>query len=165
MYTIISGTNREGSNTLKVSKILQQKLKDINIEAPVFSLQEIDMLKRNEKFEQLEAQYLTPTQKFIFVIPEYNGSFPGVFKLMIDMSQIEKSWHHKKVLLFGVSSGRAGNLRGLDVLTNMCNYMKMHVYHQKMPISLINNELIDDEFVNNFTNETIEAILKNFTTY
>ncbi len=165
MYTIISGTNREGSNTLKIATILQQKLKNLSIEASIFSLEEIDMLKRNEKFEQLEAQYLIPTQKFIFITPEYNGSFPGVFKLMIDMSKIDVCWNHKKVMMLGISSGRAGNLRGLDTLTNMCNYMKMNVFHQKLPLSLINNELKDDALVNDFTIETIDASLKNFISY
>ncbi|KXK43031.1 MAG: NADPH-dependent FMN reductase [Bacteroidetes bacterium OLB11] len=116
-------------------------------------------------FCQLEKELLIPTQKFIFIIPEYNGSFPGVFKLMIDNSDIRQCWHSKKVMLVGIADGRAGNLRGLDVLTNMCHYMKMSVYYDKLPISRINIELIDEQFVNAITIQVVKNQISGFIQY
>ncbi len=60
-------------------------------------------------FLKIENEILIPTQKFIFIIPEYNGTFPGVLKAMIDNSDIIR--YHKKAILTGVSSGRAGNFK------------------------------------------------------
>ncbi len=37
-------------------------------------------------FLKMENELLIPTEKFIFIIPEYNGTFPGVLKAMIDNS-------------------------------------------------------------------------------
>src|SRR6266536_6326177 len=88
-------------------------------------------------FLKIENEILIPTQKFIFIIPEYNGSFPGVLKAMIDISDIRKTWWGKKALLTGVSTGRAGNLRGMDHMTGVLNYVRMIVHHNKLPISVI----------------------------
>ncbi len=165
MYTIIAGTNREGSNTLKVAKEYQSFFKEKNIDATIFSLKEITMLQRDEAFITLERKYLIPTEKFVFILPEYNGAFPGVFKLMIDMSDIKEVWHGKKVMLTGVASGRSGNLRGLDAMTNMCNYIKMHVLPNKLPISSIHEELLQDRFVKNQTIETIKQQIKEFISF
>ncbi|HMN32265.1 MAG TPA: NAD(P)H-dependent oxidoreductase [Chitinophagaceae bacterium] len=165
MYTIISGTNRPGSNTLKVAKEYQKFFKEFQVDANLFSLEDLNSLYKDRMFCQLEKELLIPTQKFIFIIPEYNGSFPGVFKLMIDNSDIRQCWHSKKVMLVGIADGRAGNLRGLDVLTNMCHYMKMSVYYDKLPISRINIELIDEQFVNAITIQVVKNQISGFIQY
>jgi NAD(P)H-dependent FMN reductase len=68
-------------------------------------------------------------------------------------------------MLVGVSSGRAGNLRGMDIMTNMCHYMKMNVFPQKLPLSSISNEIQNDVFVNPKTIETIQAQIAGFIKY
>ena len=102
------------------------------------------MLERNPDFSKAEIEFLIPAQKFIFIIPEYNGSFPGVLKAMIDISNIRKAWCDKKALLTGVSTGRAGNLRGMDQVTGILNYMKMIVHPNKLPISVIDKVMTED---------------------
>ncbi|MDB5199650.1 MAG: NADPH-dependent oxidoreductase [Chitinophagaceae bacterium] len=137
MYTIISATNRTGSHTEKVAKQYQEIFKAKGIDANIFSLQNLNVLEKNPGFSKAENEFLIPAQKFIFIIPEYNGSFPGVLKAMIDISDIRKTWWGKKALLTGVSTGRAGNLRGMDHMTGVLNYVKMIVHHNKLPISVI----------------------------
>src|SRR4051812_17560231 len=112
MYTIISGTNRFGSHTEKVAGQYQKVFQEKGIEAKLFSLKDLNVLERNPEFIKAENEFLIPAQKFIFILPEYNGSYPGVVKSMIDISDIRRSWWDKKALLTGVSTGRAGNLRG-----------------------------------------------------
>jgi NAD(P)H-dependent FMN reductase len=46
-------------------------------------------------------------------------------------------WTENKACLVGVSTGRAGNLRGMEHLTNILNYLKINVYHNKLPISRV----------------------------
>jgi NAD(P)H-dependent FMN reductase len=82
------------------------------------------------------------------VTPEYNGSFPGVLKVVLD-SIHPKEWNHKYACLVGVSDGRAGNLRGMDHLAGVLQYLKMHVYHNKLPISLITKLFNADGTFNN----------------
>jgi chromate reductase, NAD(P)H dehydrogenase (quinone) len=140
-YTIISGTNRSGSNSLKVALQYQQMLAAKGIKADLVSLEGLDLNEKSRQLQKLEEEILIPTDKFIIVMPEYNGSYPGSLKTMIDMLDIRKVWWGKKALLTGVSTGRAGNLRGMDHLTGALNYLKVHVHHNKLPISSVDKLL------------------------
>lgn len=144
MITIISGTNRAGSNTLKVAEYYYNIVRQLTPDVHLFSLKDMDVHYRSEAFKQLESEWLIPSEKFIFVLPEYNGSFPGILKTMMDSSDIRKCWWHKKALLVGLADGRGGNARGLDHLSNILHYLKMHVHYNKLPISKINEELQED---------------------
>jgi chromate reductase len=143
MYTIISGTNRNDSNTIKVAQHYQQLLKKKGIEANLLSLQSLNVLERNKEFTKIETEELMPSKKFIFITPEYNGSFPGVLKALFDISDVKKTWWGKKALLTGVSTGRAGNLRGMEDLTGILHFMKVVVHPNKLPISIV-DKLIDE---------------------
>jgi NAD(P)H-dependent FMN reductase len=165
MYTIISGTNRSGSHTEKVALEYQQILKNKNIDATLFSLKGIDVLKRNAEIEKAETDILIPTQKFIFIIPEYNGSYPGVLKALIDNSDIKKVWNYKKALLTGVATGRAGNLRGMDHLSDTLHYMKMNVFYNKLPISVIDKMLDESGHFNKETWKAVNHQLDEFLVY
>lgn len=144
-----------GSNTLKVAKEYQRYLLEEGQESTLYSLEHFRSFSKDQDFIQIEESILVPTSKFVFVMPEYNGSFPGIFKLMMDISDITRCWNHKKVMLVGVANGRAGNLRGIDNMTNMCHYMKMHVLPNKLPISSVSAELEADRF---FKEPTLNAI-------
>lgn len=165
MYTIISGTNRIDSHTEKVAMAYQVLLKNKNIDAPIFSLKDIDLINKKGEFLIKEKEILIPTTKFLFIIPEYNGSYPGILKMMIDHSDIRKTWYYKKALLTGVASGRAGNLRGMDHLSDTLHYLKMNVYYNKLPISSINQVMDIHGNLNADTIRAIHAQIDEFITY
>jgi NAD(P)H-dependent FMN reductase len=139
MITIISGTNRKGSNTYKIAKEYQRVLEEKGIKAGLFSLEGVDVMHNNAEFRRIENEILVPTTAFIIISPEYNGSFPGVLKMLFDSSHSHEMWFHKKALLTGVATGRAGNLRGMDHLADVLNYLKITVHHNKLPISAVNS--------------------------
>jgi chromate reductase len=165
MYTIIAATNRVGKQYSQGSQEYQRLFADLGVDANLYSMEQFTSLHRDEQFNDIERDLLIPTQKFVFIMPEYNGSFPGIFKLMMDISDITKCWYHKKVMLVGVANGRAGNLRGIDNMTNMCHYMKMNVFHQKLPISSVSNELVDDRLVNENTIKAVQSQIESFINY
>lgn len=165
MYTIISGTNRIGSHTEKVAAEYQRILKDKNIDAKIFTLKNLDVLHRSPELIEAELKILIPTKKFIFIIPEYNGSYPGVLKSMIDNSDIYKVWNYKKALLTGVATGRAGNLRGMDHLADTLHYLKMNVFYNKLPISVINKVMDKDGRLNEETLKAINNQLDEFIVF
>ncbi len=163
MITIISGTNRPGSNTQKVASNYLRLLTKKGIETKLLSLNEHDVCYKNDTFHALENEYLIPAEKFIFILPEYNGSFPGIVKLMIDNSDVSKCWHHKKALLTGVSSGRAGNLRGMEHFTGSLLHMKMIVHPNRLPISSVDKIFNEHaEITDAITLEGIEKQIEDF---
>lgn len=166
MITIISGTNRSGSITKKVALEYQRLLKEKQTDSMLLCLDEHTMLARDESFIQDEATFLIPADKFIIVSPEYNGSYPGVLKMMIDSTQVSKVWWHKKVLLTGVSTGRAGNLRGMEHLTGSLLHMKMLVHPNRLPISLVDKLMDqDNQFIDTGALKAIDYQLNEFLSF
>ncbi len=138
MLTIVSGTNRTGSNTLKVAKEYQRILQEKAVDANLFSLEAINVMQREASFEKIENEIIIPTSSFIFIVPEYNGSFPGVLKMLFDTGSSQNIWFNKEALITGNSTGRAGNLRGMDHLADILNYLKITVHPNKLPLSSVN---------------------------
>ena len=156
MYLIISGTNRKGSNTLKVAKEYQRLLKEKMVDADLLSLEDVNLMDRDTEFEKIENEMIIPTNNYIIISPEYNGSFPGALKMLFDTGKSHALWWHKKAMLTGVSTGRAGNLRGMDHLADVLNHVKVMVHHNRLPISSV-DKLMDEE--GHFTDKnTLKAI-------
>src|SRR5882762_7455591 len=104
MYTIVSGTNRPNSKTLKIATLYRRLLLERGQKVNLLSLEGLDVLLRNPAFEAVERDLIIPVPRFIFISPEYNGSIPGVLKAMFDVSDIERAWKGKHALLTGVST-------------------------------------------------------------
>lgn len=174
MMTIVAATNRPLSKTLLVAKIYKDKLEQKGQEVALCTLEDIpaDIIhkemygKPTPAFDAFQQKYLIPTQKFLFIIPEYNGGFPGILKLMIDASDIPNAYHGKKAMLAGVASGRAGNLRGMDHLTGILNYLQITVLPNKLPISRIETLVGDnDKLIDSETLKAIEAQCEQFINF
>lgn len=172
MNLIISGTNRKQSNSIKVAKFYQKELSKRGEEFDILSLEDLpeniivtDLYgKRSEAFAEIQ-QKVSEAKKFVFIIPEYNGSYPGVLKIFIDACSFPASFFHKKAALVGVSTGKYGNIRGVDHFTGVCNYMRMHVLPLKIHIPLIQNELNNEQEFHDpislkFIMEQIEEIVR-----
>src|SRR6201990_1380105 len=172
MVTVISSTNRPGSSTLKLAQYYQNKLQEKGVEVGLLSLAQLppnliqtDLYgQRSAAFEPIQA-IVTQTDKFIFIIPEYNGSFPGVLKVFMDACSFPESFYEKKAALVGVSSGKYGNIRGIDHFTGICNYVHLHVMTLKIHIPSVKNELngngdLFKEDTVKFTNEQMDKFIK-----
>ncbi len=172
MITIISSTNRPGSSTLKVARYYQKKLLEKGIEAGILSMVQLppnilqtDLYgKRSAEFQEIQ-DIVTATDKFIFIIPEYNGSFPGALKVFIDACSFPDSFYEKKAALVGISSGKYGNIRGIDHFTGVCHYVNLHVMPLKLHIANIKSEFNEysdlyKEDTMKFTNEQIDKFIK-----
>lgn len=163
MVTIISGTNRKHSNTSRIVGEYQLILREKGIEAGILSLEDLDLMHYNTAFEAIENEILIPTTHFIIISPEYNGSFPGVLKMLFDTSRSHEIWFHKRALLTGVATGRAGNLRGMDHLADVLNYLKITVHPNKLPISAVNSVMgSDGKIIDKNTLKAINQQLDEF---
>lgn len=169
--SIIAGTNRPDSRTFTLAKYYQKRLFEMGCDARILSLTDLphDVLftdlygKRSTGFEPLQ-QLISGTKKFIFIIPEYNGSFPGVLKVFMDACTYPESFYGKKAALVGHSNGKYGNIRGVDHFTGVCHYMHLNVLSLRIHIPLIQTELNENgdlfkEDTLKFTDEQMEKLL------
>ncbi len=117
---IISGSIRENASTIKVSRNLQRHLHHYhNVVAEVIDLKEYDYPIWREVFEKevnpplmcvrLQDK-LQEAEAFIFVTPEYNGSYSLALKNMVDYFGL--TVFEKKVIgVTAVSTGGMGGIR------------------------------------------------------
>ncbi len=170
---VLSCTNRIDSYTLKLSQAYVKILKDLGKEAILLDFRELpieQMLadnygKSTPIFTGMVHSYIQPHNKFVFVAPEYNGSYPGILKVFLDTVP-PREWNNKKACLVGVSQGRAGNLRGMEHLTGVLQYLKMHVFYNKLPVSLVDKVVVDDgSFINDDQAKACTEQLKSFLSF
>jgi chromate reductase len=172
MVTIIASTNRQQSSTLKLAQYYQKQLAAKGLETNLLSLTQLppnlietDLYgKRSEAFAEIQSM-ITATDKFLFIVPEYNGSYPGVLKVFVDACSFPESFYDKKAALVGLSSGRYGNIRGIDHFTGVCHYMNLHVMPLKLHIASIRAEMDADgnltqEDTLRYTNEQMDKFIK-----
>lgn len=173
MITIISGTNRIDSFTAGVAETYAEIAHKNNLpfklveltNFPIEPISDSVYRKGENPFRNFANDVFNASDRLLIVSPEYNGSFPGILKLLIDCADPE-IYRGKKIALTGVASGRAGNLRGLDHLTGIFQYLKAHVYFDKLPISQIRGLVNENRNVSDHkTRETMEMQLLGFSNF
>lgn len=165
MITIICATNRPKNLTWLVVELYEKLLKVSGEEVRIFSMDELpenftvtdSYGNRSEEVAEILKSKIEPASRLIVIAPEYNGSYPGVFKAFLD-GVPPRIWVGKKAALVGVATGRAGNLRGLDHLTDVLHHLKIEVFSGKIPISRLDSLLDENDQLND---EATIKVLEN----
>ena len=97
----------------------------------------------------------------LFATPEYNHSFPGVLKNIIDWASRpfgESAWAGKPVAVIGCSSGVAGTARAQAHLRQVFVTLDMPALNQ--PQVLIANAAQKFDAEGNLTDEATKALIR-----
>lgn len=158
MITIISGTNRVDSVSSQIAtyyqKILLQKGEKSNIldlaslPADFIHSALYENTGLNSEFNAFQDA-IDSADKIVFIIPEYNNSFPGVLKAFIDGLRFPGSFEGKKGALVGISSGTQGASLALSHFTDILHYLGMHVMPLKPKLSRIEKNMEENLLINN----------------
>lgn len=152
MIAVISGTNRPNSRTLSIASCYVEQLKKhtsepvhlINLEdmnGLVIDSQMYDSSYEDPVVRPIQKEILMPSSKWVIVAPEYNGTYPGILKVFIDMLSIhdyKKTFNNRKIGLIGTATGRGGNARGIDHLTTDLFSVGGHIFNRLLPLSQLN---------------------------
>ncbi|MBK8628347.1 MAG: NAD(P)H-dependent oxidoreductase [Saprospiraceae bacterium] len=172
MITVISGTNRPNSRTKLIAKYcfetLVDKYKNVHwldladIQNEIVTQGMYAEVSQNQVINSLQQELIIPSKLLLIVSPEYNGSFPGILKSFIDALSVKDhkgTFSGKFAALLGTSTGRAGNLRGMEHLTGILNYLNVVVMPNKLPISTIQNYLDGNHQLAKTLKETLDLYL------
>ena len=167
--TIIIGTNRPDSMSGKVAAHYAEMLIEKGVKPQIYNLANLPETflfselygKRSEQFSTEIETYVSLQSKFIFVIPEYNGGFPGALKAFIDAVP-PAEWQGKKAALIGVAAGRAGAARAMDQFTNILNYLKVNVFFSKPKLSGIGKLMEGDKLTDKTTLDMLDSHADGF---
>jgi len=154
---IVSGTNNKNALTAQVADYYATRLDKRGGDNQVLKLTSLpadftvsalyENNGKNADFNHLQT-IMEAAQKYVFIIPEYNGSFPGVFKAFIDGLKFPDTFRDKKCAMVGVSKGPQGGGFAMSHLTDIFHYLKMHVYPLKPRLSNIQNSQLETVLAN-----------------
>jgi NAD(P)H-dependent FMN reductase len=166
MIKIIVGTNRQNSISKKIAIIYQGVLQELGETSEILELEDLphDFLfsalyhnnGKNPAYNKFHEK-VKSGDKFVFVVPEYNGSFPGILKSFIDGMSYPNGFREKKCALLGISSGIGGGGIALSHLTDIFHYLGMHVLALKLKYAKIEENMSDNLLTNRLYMELLRS--------
>ena len=106
-------------------------------------------------------KFISKADRIVFVIPEYQGSYPGALKSFMDAMD-PKVIRDKKACLIGIAAGRGGGIRPQSHFTDVLHHLEVEVFSRQPKFSGIHN-LVDDEFMVDKTSlELLEDLFAKF---
>jgi NAD(P)H-dependent FMN reductase len=174
MIRIIVGTNRENSRSLLVANIYQDILSSLGEPSEIINLQDLpqDFIYtalygqngKNEHFNEF-VKKMMDAQKYVFVIAEYNGSFPGVLKAFVDGLPYPDCMMNKKAALVGLSAGEQGGMLAMSHFSDILNYMGTSVLAQRIRLPYMGKLLKDNGLQEGFHFELLQGQAKKLMAF
>jgi chromate reductase len=168
MIVIISGTNRPGSNTRKVTAHVEAIYHSLGVKTQLLDLAEMppeifsptSYAKKPPTFKKFTDAILA-ADGLVIVTPEYNGSVPGILKYFIDMLPFPESFEHRPVCFVGLAAGIWGALRPVEQLQAIFGYRNAYLFPERVFMPGI-NQLLDG--AGQFTSPEIKERLEKQAT-
>lgn len=162
---IIVGTNRPNSMSRRIAEYYQKLLNQYDTPSTILDLVDLPHdftftalyanSGKNDAFNQLRT-HIDGAEKFIFIAPEYNGSYPGVLKAFIDGLPYPNSFTNKKAALVGLSSNNQGAATALSHLNDIFSYLGMNTLALRVKLAQIQAHFHDSEITNPLYKELLE---------
>jgi len=169
---IISTSPRPHSNSLRIAHAYAEIAATLGLDTEIIDLHTLPAdtwtacisgnSSQSPDFQNFIHNHIKPIRYAIWILPEYNGSIPGIVKVLIDCSDIKSCFIHTHNLLVGVATGRAGNVRGLDHFLTILQHLQAQVFWDKLPISQVHTLLDNDTLQHQPTRDRIEVQLRAF---
>src|SRR5450432_1272633 len=149
MIVIISGTNRPGSNTRKVTAQVEAIYQPLGVKTQLLDLATMppeifspaSYAEKPAAFKKFTDAILA-ADGLVIVTPEYNGSLPGVLKYFIDMLPFPESFEQRPVCFVGLAAGIWGALRPVEQLQAIFGYRNAYIFPERVFMPGI-NKLLD----------------------
>ena len=165
MIVILSGTNRPGSNTRKVTARVESSYQALGVETQLLDLADMPPeIFAPTSYAQKPASFSRFTDAIlaadgvVVVTPEYNGGVPGVLKYFIDMLPFPESFEQRPVCFVGLAAGIWGALRPVEQLQAIFGHRNALVFPEHVFMPGINKML---DAAGQFANPDIEKRLDN----
>jgi NAD(P)H-dependent FMN reductase len=135
MKHIIVGTNRPNSRSKEIALLVQQEYKALGEDTEIIDLADLPLKdlhgddygdNKPESLKNLTSK-IDDSDGLIVIVPEYNGSMPGVLKLFIDYLSFPLAFEKRPVCFIGLG-GRFGGLRPVEHLQQVFGYRNAYIF-------------------------------------
>lgn len=172
MKHIIVGTDRQGSNSYQVALLVQKIYEDLGEDIEIIDLK---MFKETlhlgaeygkEHPEEMKSyfQKVVSSDGLILVVPEYNGSMPGILKYFIDHMKFPESFEFRPVCFIGLG-GMFGGLRPVEHLQQIFGYRNAFIYPLRVFMINVWKILQNGKITDTLLNELLLNQAKGFTAF
>lgn len=160
------GTARKERQSGRVARYILKRAVDYGFDSELVDVMDYSTKRTIPPWENPEnfqtwREIMIKADGLIMVVPEYNHSYPGEFKLVLD--QLKDAYRRKPVSICGVSSGRFGGARMIESLIPVLVYLQLVPTSSTVNFSKV-KELFDskgnildpqyDEFVDKMLKDT-----------
>lgn len=136
---IVSGTNRTGALSQKLADQVAAVYQNLGHEVDLLDLADappeiVDGAAYKEKPASVQAlvDRFLKADGVVFVVPEYNGSFPGILKLFIDMLPYPEGFDSRPCAFIGLAAGQFKSLRAVEHLQQVAGYRNALQYPRRL---------------------------------
>lgn len=139
MKYVLVGTNRPNSNSRKIGDLVQKIYKDLHEKVEILDLKEFPFHElKGELYGKALPESVSSwihkindSEGLIIIVPEYNGSMPGVLKYFIDFWSYPDAFDHRPVCFIGLG-GMFGGLRPVEHLQQVFGYRNSFVFPDRI---------------------------------
>ena len=136
---VLAGSNRPGSVTGQVARRLAEHYDEAGVPGEVLSLDDLPTSALDgDAYAEKPAAVAVMTDRVSacsglhVVTPEYNGSFPGVLKLFIDLLEFPAAFEDRAVAFVGLAAGTWGGVRPVEHLSQIFAYRHAQQYPRRV---------------------------------
>jgi NAD(P)H-dependent FMN reductase len=143
MLLIVHGATRPNNKSQRAVKFIEKLLKTnySNIEYKVVTPNDFELKFDDDKSPEY-YDLVQKAQALLIISPEYNHSFPGKLKTLIDSEF--KVYENKPVLIAGASDGQFGGARMVESLVHVLKACGMQIQRKDILFPRV-HELLDEE--------------------
>jgi NAD(P)H-dependent FMN reductase len=164
---VVCGTNRADALSRLLAREAAQTYRDAGHAADLIDMAELpvsalDPHAYREKTADLQAliDRFLRCEGAVFIIPEYNGSYPGVLKLFVDMLPFPQGFEGRPCAFIGLAAGQFKSLRAVEHFQQVAGYRNAYVYPKRLFIGdsfqkFIDGKLADDELTQRLREQAI----------
>lgn len=168
MIEIISGTDRPNSNSLKVAQLLAEDYRALNQQIDILDLSKLNLNDAHgSAYKGAKGTFLSGVERvtradgLVMVVPEYNGSFPGILKLFIDYWKYPDSFEARPVAFVGLGM-RWGGLRPVEHLQQVFGYRNAYMFPHRIFLTGIDKALKDGKIADPMILDLLKIQARDF---
>jgi chromate reductase, NAD(P)H dehydrogenase (quinone) len=172
MIEVIVGTDRPNSNTGKVARFVLELYQAENIKADLIDLNALDFrdIAGGDYYKGARGGFaqaverVSNAQGVVFVVPEYNGSFPGALKLFIDYWRYPETFENRPFAFVGLG-GRWGGMRPVEHLQQVVGFRNAYCFPHRVFLNNVKETFKDGKVTDPLILDLLKTQTREFAKF
>lgn len=154
---VVCGTNRAEALSRLLAREAAEAYRQLGQDVDLIDMADLPLAALEPSaYQQKTPELQAFVDRFLacdgaaFVVPEYNGSYPGVLKLFVDMLPFPQGFEGRPCAYIGLAAGQFKSLRAVEHFQQVAGYRNAFNYPRRLFIGdsfkqFLDGKLSDDE--------------------